>query len=103
MLSDTITRHEERSDLDSDTSDNGESEVSSEGEAHNSQQPLPPFDYDQYLAALRGEVVPDDLTFITARRAVVRGIRCRYDFATSTAVAALHILELYARAMPEAS
>lgn len=82
------------SDLDSDTSSNGGSELSSEGEARNSPQPPPPFDYNQCLSALKGEVVPDDLTSITARCAVVRGIRCHYNFATSPAVAALRIPEI---------
>ncbi|CAG8898517.1 unnamed protein product [Penicillium egyptiacum] len=38
------------------------------------------YNYDQCIAALEGTRVPDDLTSATARCAVIRGLRCSYDF-----------------------
>ncbi|PLB50086.1 hypothetical protein P170DRAFT_454714 [Aspergillus steynii IBT 23096] len=41
------------------------------------------YDYNQCIAALEGRSVPVDLTSATARCAVIRGLRCSYDFAVS--------------------
>ncbi|KAI9043087.1 uncharacterized protein KD926_004590 [Aspergillus affinis] len=41
------------------------------------------YDYDQCIAALEGTSVPVDLTSAAARCAVIRGLRCSYDFAVS--------------------
>lgn len=41
------------------------------------------YDYDHCIAALEGRSVPVDLTSAVARCAVIRGLRCSYDFAVS--------------------
>ncbi|KAL4929889.1 uncharacterized protein BDV17DRAFT_260299 [Aspergillus undulatus] len=40
----------------------------------------PLYNYEQCIAALEGTRVPDDLRSSTARCAVIRGLRCSYDF-----------------------
>jgi hypothetical protein len=47
------------------------------------------YDYDQCIAALNGTKIPDDLSCTTARCAVVRGLRCSYDFAMNPDMIAL--------------
>lgn len=44
------------------------------------------YNYDQCISALEGRGVPQDLTSAAARCAVVRGLRCSYNFATSQEV-----------------
>lgn len=41
------------------------------------------YNYDQCISALEGSGVPVDLTSAAARCAVVRGLRCSYNFAMS--------------------
>ncbi|KAH8434274.1 uncharacterized protein LDX57_011912 [Aspergillus melleus] len=55
------------------------------------------YNYNQVIAALEGRSVPNDLTSVTARCAVIRGLRCSYDFAVSRDIvdlcASLHFPE----------
>lgn len=44
------------------------------------------YNYDQCIAALEGRGIPDDLSSAAARCAVIRGLRCSYDFAVSQAM-----------------
>ncbi|GES63906.1 hypothetical protein P170DRAFT_454714 [Aspergillus terreus] len=44
------------------------------------------YDYDQCIAALEGRSVPNDLTSAAARCAVIRGLRCSYDFAMNQSI-----------------
>ncbi|EAU33973.1 conserved hypothetical protein [Aspergillus terreus NIH2624] len=53
------------------------------------------YDYDQCIAALEGRSVPDDLTSAAARCAVIRGLRCSYDFAMNQAIIDLCALFRY--------
>ncbi|KAL4802210.1 hypothetical protein BDV18DRAFT_164386 [Aspergillus unguis] len=46
----------------------------------------PCYSYSQCIAALQGRSVPDDLSSAAARCAVIRGLRCSYEFATSQAI-----------------
>lgn len=44
------------------------------------------YDYHQCISALEGRGVPQDLTSAAARCAVVRGLRCSYNFAMSATI-----------------
>ncbi|KAL4997555.1 hypothetical protein BDV10DRAFT_186146 [Aspergillus recurvatus] len=44
------------------------------------------YDYDQCIAALDGRDIPDYLTSAAARCAVIRGLRCSYEFAMSQGI-----------------
>lgn len=46
-------------------------------------------DYEQNLAAIRGEQLPDNLSSEEGRTSIIRGIRHHHGFATSAAVTAL--------------
>ncbi|KAL5044245.1 hypothetical protein BDW71DRAFT_209457 [Aspergillus fruticulosus] len=46
----------------------------------------PLYNYDQRIAALEGRSIPDDLSSAAARCAVIRGLRCFYDFVVSPAM-----------------
>ncbi|KAJ5818248.1 hypothetical protein N7474_003839 [Penicillium riverlandense] len=52
----------------------------------NSEEPLAKYDFDQCVAAMKGQKVPVDLSSFWHRRAVIRGIRISLKFATSPAV-----------------
>lgn len=45
--------------------------------------PVPEYDIDQCVAAMKGEKIPDDLNCFWHRRAVIRGIRTSLQFAIS--------------------
>lgn len=64
----------------SDSHSEADSEVSLPSTAATNEQL---YDYNQCIAALEGRSVPVDLTSATARCAVIRGLRCSYDFAVS--------------------
>ncbi|KAJ5096801.1 hypothetical protein N7456_007522 [Penicillium angulare] len=48
--------------------------------------PVPEYDIDQCVAAMKGEKIPDDLNCFWHRRAVIRGIRTSLQFAISPAI-----------------
>lgn len=66
-----------------------ESDSSSESSTDQPTTPVETFNYNQCIAAIRGEAVPSSLESSTTRASIIRGIRRHYNFATSPAVTEL--------------
>ncbi|THC94788.1 hypothetical protein EYZ11_005734 [Aspergillus tanneri] len=79
-------------DLGSDSSSDSSSGSSSQSNSGSRQQ-------EQWEAAVRGASLPDSLACVTSRCAVIRGIRCYYEFATSNAVE--EACTIYSNVYPE--
>ncbi|KAA8644265.1 uncharacterized protein ATNIH1004_008464 [Aspergillus tanneri] len=84
-------------DLGSDSSSNSSSDSGSSGSSSRSNSGSR--QHDQWEAAMRGASLPDSLACETARCAVIRGIRCYYEFATSNAVK--EACTIYSNVYPE--